>query len=103
MEKPDILKRLFRSFDELEAAMVSARNTLQKNGSLTADIATRMDSYDEMIAKQRKLANELVGDILNNTSNADEMARKVNLINGLSTMIKDDAREILADLVEGPL
>jgi hypothetical protein len=54
----------------------------------------RITSYEEILKKQRTLADELcrfatIGDW-------QEVSRHVQLINGLSAMIRDDAKEILS-------
>lgn len=100
MESP-ILSRLFQSFDELEEAMNSARATLKKKGA-DPSLFVRLDSYDEMITKQRTLANE-VAEIIKNEGSLEEIGRRVKLINGLSTMIKEDAREILKEILKDDL
>lgn len=91
-----IMDRLFSSFIELEQAIHSARKTLASRGEVPAEILERLDSYDTILAKQRSLASILCEHI--NNGNWDEVGRHVNLINGLSAMIRDDARAILSAL-----
>jgi hypothetical protein len=91
-----IVNRLFASFSELEQAIQSARKTLSERPSVPAEVLRRIESYDEILAKQRTLANSLCSHI--DDGNWDEVSRHVGLINGLSAMIRDDARAILAAL-----
>ena len=92
----DIINRLFTSFADLEAAIKSAKNTLEQKGSVSPEILERLQSYDGILLKQRNLATALCEHISN--QNWDEVSRHVSLINGLSAMIRDDARAILSSL-----
>ena len=91
-----IIERLFSSFTDLETAIESAKKTLAQKESVPPEVIERLNSYDGILAKQRKLANELCGFI--NNGNWDEVSRHVTIINGLSAMIRDDARAILSSL-----
>lgn len=92
----NIIERLFASFGDLERAIGSARETLAKKGEIPSDILQRLDSYDGILIKQRNLAASLCESI--NRGDWDEVSRNVTLINGLSAMIRDDARQILSSL-----
>lgn len=96
---PNIIQKLFQSFTELEDAIVSAKGTLAKRGEIPAEIMERLNSYDGILLKQRTLAHELCGHI--NTGDWDQVSRHVGLINGLSAMIRDDAKAILS-LIKPP-
>ena len=97
MQNP-IIERLFKSFEELEQALASAKATIEKKGD-KPELLERLNSYDEMIKKQRSLAEEAAKFI--DEGNLEELNRRVNLINGLSAMIRDDAREILQQQIGG--
>jgi len=75
---------------------MSAKTSLAKKGDIPDGIMKRIQSYDSILAKQRSLAASLC-DYLNK-GDWDEVGRHVNLINGLSSMIRDDARSILTVL-----
>lgn len=92
----NIINRLFSSFDELEKAIESAKVTLNKRTSIPEDVLQRIGSYDEILRKQRTLAKTLCTSI--NQGDWSEVSRVVNLINGLSTLIRDDAKAILSSL-----
>lgn len=89
-----IISRLFESFNELERAIVSAKQTLENKSEPPKDILARIASYEDILDKQRSLATALCGH--SSLGNWDEVARHIKLINGLSAMIRDDAREILS-------
>jgi hypothetical protein len=91
-----IIERLFSSFTDLEKAIHSARSTLEQRESISPQVLERLRSYDDILGKQKKLAETLCGHIKD--GNWDEVTRHVGLINGLSAMIRDDARAILTSL-----
>jgi hypothetical protein len=90
----NIIERLFASFTELEAAITKARTTFKSRPSIPESVVRRLESYDSILAKQRSLAVSLCEAI--SRKNWDEVNRNVSLINGLSAMIRDDAKAILA-------
>ena len=90
----NILERLFASFTELETAIGKARETFKSRTSIPQNVVKRLESYDTILAKQRSLAVSLCEAI--SRKNWDEVNRNVGLINGLSAMIRDDAKAILA-------
>jgi hypothetical protein len=92
----NIIERLFTSFSDLEEAIESAKTTLAKKEFVPQEILNRLKSYDTILAKQRRLARDLCRFI--DDGNWDEVSRHVSLINGLSAMIRDDARAILSSL-----
>lgn len=92
----NIIVRLFASFSELETAIQGARIALEEKGPVPQHVQERLHSYDSIIDKQRKLAHSLCSSL--DKGDWDEVNRQVNLINGLSSMIRDDARAILAAL-----
>jgi hypothetical protein len=91
-----MVDRLFLSFSELEQAINGAKATLSAKGTIPDDIMKRLSSYDEILAKQKSLAGDLCDSM--QKENWDEVNRLVSLINGLSAMIRDDARAILSAL-----
>jgi hypothetical protein len=94
----NIIERLFASFSELETAITKARSTFKSRSSVPDTVIRRLESYDTILAKQRSLAVTLCEAI--SRKNWDEVNRNVTLINGLSAMIRDDAKAILAAVVE---
>jgi hypothetical protein len=88
-----IVERLFGSFSVLEQAIVSARETLYTKPGVSPAVLARLDSYSELLLKQKKLAGELQ-QLVDNGAWAD-VAQKITIINGLLEMIRDDAKEVL--------
>lgn len=89
----NIIERLFASFTELEIAISKARDTFKSRPTVPDSVLRRLESYDTILAKQRALAVSLCEAI--SRKNWDEVNRNVGLINGLSAMIRDDAKAIL--------
>ena len=96
MHSDNIIDRLFASFSELETAIESAKKTLAAKKSVPTEVINRLNSYDGILERQRGLAGDLCRFI--NEGNWNEVARHVGLINGLSAMIRDDARAILQSI-----
>jgi hypothetical protein len=95
----DFLPKLFRSLEDLEAAINGARNNLLKKNEeellhIPRSIWVRLDSYNDILNKQRSLALEL-GSLLI-LGRFEEVNQKVIIINNLSSMIRDDAKEVLS-------
>ena len=80
----------------MERAIESARTSLSAKQDVPSEIMERLASYDHILIKQRGLASALCEHI--KFGNWDEVSRHVGLINGLSAMIRDDARSILSSL-----
>ena len=91
-----IINRLFQSFQDLEKAIGGAKKTLEEKEDVPPEVVERLNSYDGILEKQRGLAKVLCEHI--QEGNWDEVSRHVGLINGLSAMIRDDARAILSSL-----
>lgn len=91
-----IIKRLFDSFIELDRAIQSAKLSLERRVDPPADVLERIAAYEDILDKQRSLATALCAHA--DRGNWDEVARHVKIINGLSTMIRDDAREVAASM-----
>ena len=92
----NIIDRLFTSFEDLETAIHSARGALEKKGVAPKEVVERLNSYDGILIKQRRLADDLRHHM--DLGNWNEVSRHVQLINALSAMIRDDARAILSSL-----
>lgn len=91
-----IIERLMKSFSDLESAVESARANLLKVEKVPSEVIARLDSYQSIITKQRSLARNLEQSV--NSGDVAEVGRQIGLINGLSSMIIDDARGILSGL-----
>jgi hypothetical protein len=98
MKQENVIDRLYTSLASLEHSIQSARTTIERRGGVSPEIKSRLSSYDTILAKQRALADTLVDAMARGAW--DEVGRQVELINGLSGMIRDDARAILTAIVK---
>ena len=97
-----LVNKLLDSFNELERCINLTKEVLAAKKSVPAEVIERVNQYSSIVARQRELAHGLKVHI--DEQNWEEVARHVKLINGLSSMIRDDAQAILlgaaADKVE---
>lgn len=89
-----LVTRLLKSFDELDKCIELTKDVLSQKSEVPADVIQRVEQYSSIVNKQRGLAFRLRGFI--SEENWEEVSRHVKLINGLSTMIRDDAQAILS-------
>ena len=87
-----MIKKLFQSFRELENAISSARESLEDSENPSQKLIKRIETYEEILEKQRELATAMCG--YASLGNWPEVERHIKLINGLSSMIRDDAQEM---------
>jgi len=100
LENNTLVKKLLVSFDELENCIELTKEVLSSKEGVSVDIQTRVNQYTDIVKKQRKLAVELTDFI--KKEDWKEVGRHVKIINGLSTMIRDDAQSILTQALELP-
>ncbi len=96
----NLVKKLLVSFDELENCIELTKEVLSSKEGVSEDIQVRVNQYTDIVQKQRKLAIELTDFITK--EDWTEVGRHVKIINGLSTMIRDDAQSILTHALELP-
>ena len=95
--KDEVIERLFASFEELENAIEHAKRTLYSQGNeVPREVIQRLESYDSILVKQRDLAKSLCEYI--DLGKWNDVRRVIDVINGLSEMIQDDAEGILSVL-----
>ena len=87
------IQKLFASFNDLVRAIVLAKDALEKRPSTPPDVLRRIEAYGDILHKQKELATALC--CHSTMGNLDEVSRHIKIINGLSVMIRDDAKEIL--------
>lgn len=92
----EIVERLFGSFSILENAIIAARENLSTKPGVKPEVITRLDSYGELLSKQRIIAEEIR--LLIDDSRWNEVAQKIAVVNGLLEMIRTDAKEVLESL-----
>lgn len=95
-----VINRLFQSFAELERAITTANQALKNRKDTPPELLERVRVYEEILDKQRSLATAMCGHA--SLENWNEVARHIKLINGLSMMIRDDARDILSGVETKP-
>ena len=91
-----VISKLLESFTELETSIRSAKLALTKRENAPQELVDRVENYERILDKQRRLADEMWNQVA--VSNWAEVGRYVKLINGLSAMIRDDAREVVTGL-----
>lgn len=99
-ESGKIVSKLLQSFCDLEKAIEGARSNLSANENIPTSVMKRLDSYSDILSRQRELAAILEGHVA--SGNIPEVARHISLINALSGMIIEDARGLLSGLSGQP-
>lgn len=94
-----VLERLLESLGELEESIQSAQRALLNKKGAEPELEQRLRQYESMLLQQRQLAFDL-NDLIEKGS-WESVARAVRIINGISTMLRDDARQVVASLSGG--
>jgi hypothetical protein len=92
-----VVKKLFDSLAELEGAVVLAKKSFTLDEPENQEIMGRIRYYEEVLAKQKRLAQSLCEFITK--ENWAEVTRHIRLINGLSSLIHNDARELVVRVI----
>jgi len=88
-----ILVRFKESLEELGKSIKLAKMSLQDK--VSPEVLDRVNQYDDIHLKQLELYEDLVVAVENHDSGSID--RIVGLVNGLSTMLRDDARVCLLE------
>jgi len=83
----------------LGRAIGLAKQSVEARANPSKDVLKRINYYEEILNKQRRLAETMCDYI--KQDKWDEVTRHVKLINGLSSMIHEDARELVAQILAG--
>ncbi len=102
MIRSNSLTRLLQSLKKLEDSISLARGMVgniegerANHHSMSHDvILRRLDSYQEILVKQRYFAKDLCDHM--KMRDWYQVSRHIRIINGLSQMIRDDARELIS-------
>ncbi len=94
----DVVDRLLSSFAVLETAIAGARQSLSSRVDVPVKILDRINSYSALLTKQRDIAHQLASSV--DLADWSDVAHKIQLINGLLDLIRQDAREIVQSLRE---
>ena len=92
-----VVKKLFDSLAELEGAVSLAKKSFASNEPQNDEVVERIRYYEEVLLKQKKLAKALCEFIT--SENWGEVTRHIRLINGLSSLIHNDARELVVRVI----
>lgn len=95
----EVVNKLFQSLDELGRAIGLAKRTVEARKNPSPDLLKRISYYEEILLKQRRLAEAMCNYI--KQDKWDEVTRHVKLINGLSSLIHEDARELVTQILSG--
>lgn len=93
-----LVEKLITSFDELDRCIEVTKRVLSEKDGIPEDVLLRVEQYSGIVTKQRALTGELKGCL--EREDWAEVSRRVRIINGLSSMIRDDAQSILAAAYE---
>ena len=88
-----LVEKLMASFEELEKSIELTSGSLRKKSGVPVHIMQHVEQYKRIVGKQRALAKQLEVHI--ERQDWKEVSRHVKLINGLSSMIRDDAQALL--------
>ncbi len=88
------LDRLLESLNELELSIHAAHRALANRIDARPELEERLHQYESMLLAQRRAADELEDAMKQESWEAVE--RCIRIINGISTMLRDDAREVVA-------
>lgn len=94
--KDSVIQKLSGSFANLERAITGAKERLCDNPNVAAGVVERIAQYEVVLAKQKSIADSLAESFAKEDFN--EISRQINLINGLSSMIIEDAKQIIVSL-----
>jgi hypothetical protein len=87
-----VLDKLLDSIQDLEQSITSAQRALLTDGNYHQDFFDRLRQYESMLLTQRQLADKL--NVSMRKGEWEEVARSVRMINGISTMLRDDAKQV---------
>lgn len=88
-----IIEKLNQSVDSLEYSIHTAAKSIVSKYGEDHTASKRLQQYSSAINSQRSYIENLNQAVQNN--NLDETYRLIQIINGISTLIKDDARALV--------
>lgn len=95
-----VMKKLFRSFEELEQSLEIAKKSLAAKDPIPLEVIRRINTYEDILLKQRTLAKKLCQSMV--AGDWEQVARHVRLINGFSSMLQEDAAALVKDFSGKP-
>lgn len=94
----ELVNKLVQSFDDLENCIEVTKQVLRQKQGVPADVVSRVNQYSEVVAKQRLMAADLQYHL--DQQDWEEVGRHIKIINGLSSMIREDAQAILSGAMD---
>jgi hypothetical protein len=95
-QKSEVLKRLSQAISQLEDAVFAAKDTIENKPEYPLAAIERLDHYLAIVAQQRSTLLT-ISDLID-AGKMEELTIEVQKVNGMSEMIRDDARELLGVL-----
>lgn len=92
----EILNRLAQAVFALEDAILAAKKTILSKSYYPEEAIDRLDHYMNIVEQQKMLFPVITKNI--ESGKHDELLLQVQKVNGLSQLIRDDAKELLAIL-----
>lgn len=92
-----IVSKLFRSFEDLERSINLAKQTIACQEDTPLRIRERIAYYERVLTKQRQLASFLSYHM--QMQNWAEVKRQVKMMGGLMSVVQEDARAFLVELL----
>ena len=91
---------LFKSLRNLEEAIAQTKRIVEEQQEARPDVVERLRCYEEVLRKQKILADALVRHITD--QNWDQVRRHVELIRGSSVLIQLDSESMVATMNSTP-
>jgi hypothetical protein len=89
----DVISKIVGALDELETALVTAKEAIKTVDTDDSMLRIRIESYEEILKRQRGLVHDL--SLAMSRNDWSEVARLGELVRGSSLLIKVDAGFIL--------
>lgn len=91
-----ILQNLTQAISQLENAIITARETIQKKPSYPIEALDRLDHYMRMVDEQKACLQRISAYIAG--SQYEKLSLEIARVNGLSRMVREDAGELISIL-----
>lgn len=91
--KNDKLKQLAKSLTNLEHAIQSVYDRFASKDDVPNEVLERIDQYKDICAYQHVLCEDLKEDL--SAENVEQVAQQVKVINGLSSLLVEDVKQLL--------
>lgn len=92
-----LVQRLTQAISELESAIIAATDTVRSKPQCPSEAIERLRRY-MLIVEQQRSAIPRISELVSKPQ-PEELRIEINRINALSQMVRDDAKELLAGLV----